>query len=71
MSRKKPVNTDQALNVTPLIDILSNMVFFLMIAVPFVHLRMASATIPQATPAAVDPNTSLTVTVMMVELPGP
>ncbi len=65
MRNQKPANTDQALNVTPLIDILSNIVFFLMIAVPFVHLRMLSASIPQASVSSVDPSAALTVTVMM------
>ena len=37
MSKRKPANTEQPLNVTPLIDILSNIVFFLMLSISFVH----------------------------------
>lgn len=67
MSKKrKPANTEQPLNVTPLIDILSNIVFFLMLSISFVHLRQLSASVPQASDSNdLDTETALTVTVMM------
>ena len=65
MKRKKP-ETDQALNVTPLIDILSNMVFFLMLSISFLHLRTLSASMTQASDSNdLDTETALTVTVGM------
>lgn len=66
MSKRKKVITDQPLNVTPLIDILSNIVFFLMLAISFVHLRMVSASITQSSDSNdLDTEVALTVTVMM------
>lgn len=68
MSKRKPAVTDQPLNVTPLIDILSNIVFFLMLSISFVHLRMVSASITQQSEGNdLDTETALTVTVMMGE----
>ncbi|MBI5496635.1 MAG: biopolymer transporter ExbD [Deltaproteobacteria bacterium] len=64
--KRRPASTDQPLNVTPLIDILSNIVFFLMLSISFVHLRMVSASITQASDSNdLDTETALTVTVMM------
>ena len=64
--KKRHVSTDQPLNITPLIDILSNMVFFLMLSISFVHLRMVSASVTQQSDSNdLDTETALTVTVMM------
>jgi len=66
MSKRKPANTDAPLNVTPLIDILSNIVFFLMLSISFVQLRHLSAAVPQASDSNdLDTEVALTVTVMM------
>lgn len=65
MSRRH-VNTDQPLNITPLIDILSNLVFFLMLSISFLQLRTLSASITQSSDSNdLDSEVSLTVTLMM------
>ncbi len=65
MPRRK-AHTEQPLNVTPLIDILSNMVFFLMLSISFLHMRTLSASITQASDSNdLDTEVALTVTVMV------
>lgn len=64
--KRRHVNTEQPLNVTPLIDILSNIVFFLMLSISFVHLSMVSAAVPQASDSNdLDTEVALTITLQM------
>ena len=64
--KRIPKSTEQPLNVTPLIDILSNIVFFLMLSISFVHLRMLSAAVPQQSESNdLDTEAALTVTLQM------
>ncbi|MEW5854636.1 MAG: biopolymer transporter ExbD [Myxococcota bacterium] len=66
MARRRKAQTDQPINVTPLIDILSNIVFFLMLSISFVHLRVIAAAIPQTSESNdLDTEVALTVNVQM------